>query len=149
MVEENFSPSRRSSTRAGFASIIPAPVVTSRDRANPLPTTRRCPGSVEHLGVSFEVGPALGQQRHGEHLLGVDPADLVEVDLQRLGVINRDRVGVMGRFQHWRIPARRSHPAASFVCSTWRVRRALQAIADPRLLVIAPGGHGGSSQSGV
>ena len=78
-----------------LTSTIPAPVVTSRARANPLPTTRRCPVASSSCGMGLEVGPALGQQGDGQHLLGGHPAQLVEADRHGLGVIHRVRGGVM------------------------------------------------------
>ena len=41
---------------------------------------------VELLGMGLEVGPALGQKRHGQHVLGGHPTQLVEADRHGLGV---------------------------------------------------------------
>ena len=42
-----------------------------------------------------EVGLALSQQGDGQHLVGSDPAQLVEVDDQGLGVVHRVRGRIM------------------------------------------------------
>jgi hypothetical protein len=52
-------------------------------------------GGVELGAMSLEVGPALGQKRHRQHLLGSHPAELVEVDGHRLGIINHLRGGIL------------------------------------------------------
>ena len=52
-------------------------------------------GVVELLGVGLEVGPALGRQGDGQHVLGGHPAQLVEADRHGLGVIHHVRGGVM------------------------------------------------------
>ncbi len=45
--------------------------------------------------MGLEVGPALSQQRHRQHVLGGHPAQLVETHGQSLGVVHRGRGGVM------------------------------------------------------
>ena len=39
--------------------------------------------------MGLEVGPALGQKRHGQHVLGGHPTQLVEADRHGLGVTHR------------------------------------------------------------
>ena len=95
MAEVNRSPSRRSSTRGALDLHHPRPGRHLPGPGIAVAHHQALPGGVERVGVGLEVGPALGQQRHRQHLLGCHPAQLVEADLQGLGVINRDRGGVM------------------------------------------------------
>ena len=64
-------------------------------RAYPLPTTRRLPVASSSVGVGLEVGPALGQQGHGQHLLGRPPGTARRGRSSWFGVTHRARGGVM------------------------------------------------------
>ncbi len=95
MAELKCSPSRRSSTRgaldldhAGPRRHLPGPGVPVGDH-------QALAHGVELLGMGLEVGPALGQKRHGQHVLGGHPTQLVEADRHGLGVTHRARGGVM------------------------------------------------------
>jgi len=69
-----------------------------RDRAGPVkPVAHHQPmtGGVQLVGVFLEVGPALGQQRHGQHVLGRQAADLVQAGSRGFFVANRLCGGVM------------------------------------------------------
>ncbi len=136
MAEENFSPSRRSSTlggdldHSGSGRHRPGP-------GEPVPHHQAFPGGVELGGVSLEVGPALSQQRHGEHLLGGDPA------ISSRSILSAPASSTATALASWTsfnigvsLPAGVNRRNRCW--STWRVRRALQAIADPQLLVISP-----------
>jgi len=67
-------------------------------RASPGPSVahhQAVAGLVEELGMRLEVGPALGQKGHGDHVLGGHPANLVEAQHSGFFVTNRVSGGVM------------------------------------------------------
>jgi hypothetical protein len=70
----------------------------SRDRARLVEAVadhQALAGGVNDIGVGIQVGASLGQQRCGQHLLGGDPAQLVQVDDHHVRVLHRRRGGVM------------------------------------------------------
>jgi len=85
MAEENRHPSRQSSIRGAH---LDRPRSGRNDPRSgvAVPDHEPAAGGIDLVRMGLEVGTTLGQERHGQHLLRRQPAQLIEIDRRKVGL---------------------------------------------------------------